>query len=114
MTTGEFRRRFEKVQAELNAMLGNPVAFSDRLRWLGVLDVLDGLKEDLLGGGGKAWPSDFRGVYVKVRTGIKELFDLLFAGPDGPPVAYALGRLTVYRDRVADAVAKLAPAAPAT
>ena len=104
MTTSDIRQQFEKVRTEVNDLLTEPAAFWDRLRWLTLFDILDELKEDLHRGHGKKWPPGFCAGYVKLRTGIKELFDLLFTSSSAPPVAYALTRLTVYHNAVAETI----------
>lgn len=107
------RRLLEQLDAELGKLLNDPVELLDRLAWLGIFDLLDELKKNLLQGRGKGWLPSVRDAYVRVRTGLKEIFELLFAGAKEFPAAYVGDRLVYYRDRIRDAIFQMAQAGSA-
>jgi hypothetical protein len=119
MNVHEIRSCLERVYHDLGAIVHDgstdAAALRNRVRWLNVFDPLDELKEDLLQGRGRNWPPAIHGVYVSVRTGVKEVFDLLLGGPKesrSDSIAsedYCIGRLIEYRIRLQDAIARITP-----
>jgi hypothetical protein len=119
MRIQEIRNCLEKVHNDVARMVedasANRFALRDRIRWLTMFDSLDDLKEDLLQGHGHSWPPATRDVYVKVRSGVKEVFEILFGkGHESPTIdepfdAYCIDRLNEYRNRLAVAISCISP-----
>lgn len=106
MFANQIRKTFEQVGTILSDLLDQVNGFDDRLLWLEVLDLLDELKEELVRSHGRGWPEDVRHMYVIVRTGVNELYQLLFILPGDPPVRYAVNQIMAYRKRVQKTLAR--------
>jgi len=115
MRVHEIRSLLEQTYTALSGMVADPTLLHDRIRWLSMFDPLDDLKEDLLQGNGQSWPPTIRKVYVRVRTGLKEVFEILLGrGQEMPtathqPDAYCINRLNEYRNRLRAAIARISP-----
>ena len=116
MSATQVLKRLMMVAIGLQVLTNDPDALRNRQLWFPLFDELDALKGDLESSRGRAWPQGVLDTYIRVRTGMLEIFQILFGRPARPPFSrtasdvYCERELTAYYRRLAVLLARFSPA----